>query len=437
MIKYILILFFIFSQFIFSQNNMQQVLVGGTAHIGNGDIIKNAIIIIDNGKIIKVGSADTISFNQENSQVFELDGKDIYPSLILPNTTLGLAEIDAVRASRDEKEVGNFNSNVRSQIAYNTESIVVSTVRTNGILLAQVTPRGGLIAGTSSIMKLEGNTWKDATYLEDDGLHIYWPETYHRGHWTHSHDFTAKDVDAEDLASQKIKKSIIELHDFFDSAQQYHLLKDRDVDLRFDALKGVFSGDKKLYLHVNTVNGIKEAVLFAKNYEIKKIVIVGGSEAWRITDFISSNNISIILQRIHSLPTHEDDDIDQPFKTPKILHDAGILFCLDYQGDMERMGSRNLPFLAGTTVNFGFNKEEALQLITLNPAKILGIEERTGTLEVGKDANLFVSSGDILDVFSNNVELIFLMGEQVSLMNHQTKLYNKYLKKNQNNLQKY
>ena len=165
-----------------------------------------------------------------------------------------------------------------------------------------------------------------------------------------------------------------------------------------------------------------------QNYDIKKIVIVGGSESWRITDFISKNNIPIILERIHRLPNYEDDDIDQPFKTPKILKDAGILFCLDYQGDMERMGSRNLPFLAGTTVNFGLNKEEALSLISLNPAKILGISDRTGTLETGKDANLFVSSGDILDVFSHNIELAFLMGKKINLTNHQTNLYNKYLK---------
>ena len=96
---------------------------------------------------------------------------------------------------------------------------------------------------------------------------------------------------------------------------------------------------------------------------------------------------------------------------------------------MERMGSRNLPFLAGTTVAYGLSSEQALQLITQNAAKILGINHRTGPLEVGKDANLFVSSGDALDILTNNVELIFLTGKLVSTQNHQTKLYEKYLSK--------
>jgi len=421
----------LFIQCVYSQNSNPIVLIGGVAHIGNKEVIENSIIVISNGKIDQIGPIESVEFNKENSKIINVQNKHIYPSFILPNTTLGLVEIDAVRASRDEREVGNLNSNVRSQIAYNTESIVISTVRTNGILLAQVTPRGGLISGTSSIMKLEGANWKDATYLKDDGLHINWPEIYHHDHWTHSHDFTAKDkdIDKEDDAKKKNIESISKLRDFFDNAKQYNLLKEKDIDLRFEALKNIFSGNATLYIHVNTVNGIKEAVMFARHYNIQQMVIVGGSESWRITDFIKEHNIPIILKRIHSLPNHQDDDIDQSFKTPKILKDAEILFCLDYQGDMERMGSRNLPFLAGNTMNFGFNKEEALQLITSNPAKILGISNRTGTLEVGKDANLFISSGDALDIMSNNVELLFLMGQEINLNNHQLRLYNKYLKK--------
>ena len=180
---------------------------------------------------------------------------------------------------------------------------------------------------------------------------------------------------------------------------------------------------------MNSVVGIKESLLFAEQNNIDKVVLVGASESWRITDFLVKKNIPIILGRVHSLPTYSDDDIDQSYKTPKILYDAGITFCLDYHGDMERMGSRNLPFLAGTTVAYGLSTEQALQLITQNAAKILGIDNRTGTLEVGKDANLFVSSGDALDILTNNVELIFLTGKLVSTQNHQTKLYEKYLSK--------
>ena len=240
MIKKIITLL-LFIQCVYTQNNTPIVLIGGIAHIGNEEVIENSTIIIVNGKIDKIGPKKSVEFDENNVEIINIQDKHIYPSFILPNTTLGLAEIDAVRASRDEREVGDFNANVRSQIAYNTESIVLSTVRTNGILLAQVTPRGGLITGTSSIMKLAGDNWKKATYLKDDGLHINWPETYHHDHWTHSHDFTAKDtdLDKENDGKKKNQKAIAQLYNFFDNARQYNLLKEKEIDLRFEALQNI------------------------------------------------------------------------------------------------------------------------------------------------------------------------------------------------------
>ena len=412
-----------------NETSKRYILIGGTAHIGNGEVVENSTIIIEDEKIVAIGPSDLVIINKEIGIAYNLNGKHIYPSFILPNTTLGLAEIDAVRATRDERETGDLNPNVRTQIAYNTESVVTSTVRTNGILIAQVTPRGGLISGTSSIMKLDGWNWEDATYVKDDGIHLYWPESHNYQHHGHSHVFTASDSSEDDEEKSEILESVLTLKKIFQEAQKYSSIKNKKTDLRLKSLQGLFNGTKKLYIHVNGANGIKESVLFAKRNNVKKIVLVGASESWRITDFILNHNIPIILGRVHSLPNHPEDDIDQPYKTPKILKDSGILFCLDYSGDMPRMGSRNLPFLAGTTVAYGLNKEEALQLITLNTAKILGIDDRTGSLETGKEANLFISSGDALDMISNNIEMLFLMGKKLSLENHQTKLYEKFSKK--------
>ena len=424
------ILFFFMCFNLFSQEiDSRYVLSGGTAHIGNGEVIDNSTIIIDKGKIVAIGPSESVIINKKRAQVYDITGKHIYPSFILPNTTLGLVEIDAVRATRDHREVGEMNPNVRSQSAYNTESIVVSTVRTNGILLAQVTPRGGLISGTSSIMKLDGWNWEDATYYQDDGMHINWPEDHHNNHWGHSHNFTSGSEPEIEDANNEIRNHIDTLIQFFNEARQYNVLKNKKPDLKLESLKKVLEGKQTLYIHVNSVVGMKESVLFAKQNNIDKVILVGASESWRITDFLLKHNISIILGRVHSLPTYTDDDIDQSYKNPKILKEAGITFCLDYHGDMERMGSRNLPFLAGTTVAYGLSKEEALELITLNAAKILNIDARTGSLEVGKDANLFISNGEALDILTNNVELIFLMGKLVSIQNHQTNLYNKYLSK--------
>jgi imidazolonepropionase-like amidohydrolase len=148
-----------------------------------------------------------------------------------------------------------------------------------------------------------------------------------------------------------------------------------------------------------------------------------------VTDLLKENNVSVMVGRVHELPDRIDDDVDQPFKLPALLHKAGVLFCLNNEGDMEAMGARNLPFMAGTTAAYGLTKEEALMSVTLNTAKILGIEKTTGSLETGKDANLFISSGDALDMKSNNVEKAFVKGKSIDLDNEQKALYEKYKKK--------
>jgi imidazolonepropionase-like amidohydrolase len=172
-------------------------------------------------------------------------------------------------------------------------------------------------------------------------------------------------------------------------------------------------------------------VLFAEQMQIQKMVLVGADDAWRIADFIADFNIPVVLSRTHRLPLRQSEDVDIAYKSAKILSDAGVLYCLDYQGDMERMGSRNLPFTAGTTVAYGLDKEEALMSISLNTAKILGIDNRLGSLEEGKDATLFVSEGDALDMRSNSISLAFIRGKKLELTNHQEQLYNKYKAKHQ------
>jgi imidazolonepropionase-like amidohydrolase len=170
-------------------------------------------------------------------------------------------------------------------------------------------------------------------------------------------------------------------------------------------------------------------VQFAQRFGVKKIVLVGASEAHRVVDFLKKNNIPVLLNRVHSLPNRADDEIDLPFRMPAILHKAGILVGLNYEGDMEAMGSRNLPFTAGTAAAYGLTKEEALMTVTLNTAKILGIDDKVGSLEKGKDATLIICSGDLLDMRGNQVEMAFIRGKEIQLTSKQTELYQRYKKK--------
>ena len=400
------------------------MLYGATAHIGNGEFIENSLIVIEDGKIVTIENANNVKIDISNADYFDVIGKHIYPGFILPNSTLGLADIDAVRATRDFDEVGEFNPHIRSIIAYNTDSPVLPTIRTNGILLGQICPRGGVISGVSSVVEFDAWNYEDALYKENDGIHLNWPRNAQK---YHSHDATPN-------LKNHLEDDLLELEAFFENSKSYFLVNTSKIDIRFQAMRGLFDGTKQLFIHANSTKEIKQAVLFSKKMGIKKMVLVGAKESWRIADFLAENEVPVILNRIHRLPMHKSDAIDIAFKTPKILLDAGVLFCLDYQGDMERMGSRNLPFTAGTTVAYGLTKEEALMSITLNTAKVLGIAENLGSLEAGKEATLFVSDGDALDMLTNRVSLAFIRGKKLDLSNHQTQLYQKYKEKHKREL---
>ena len=193
-----------------------------------------------------------------------------------------------------------------------------------------------------------------------------------------------------------------------------------------ESMKGLFNGSKTLYVHSNKTSDMRDAIEFSSKFKIKKMVIVGGEDALKITNLLKKNNIALILNRVHRLPNSQDKAVDEPFTQSVKLQEAGILFCLSYSGDMEAMGARNLPFSAGTTVAYGQTYENAIMSITLNTAQILGIDNMVGSIERGKDATFFISSGDALDMRTNNVEHAFIKGKTIDLNNHQKELFNKY-----------
>ena len=399
------------------------LLMNGVAHIGNGKVIQNSVVGFKEGKIMLVADATVIKIDPSKfDTIIHVSGKHIYPGFIAPNSTLGLVEIEAVRATRDLSEIGSMNPEIRSIIAYNTDSKITPTVRTNGVLLAQITPRGGFISGTSSIVELDGWNWEDAVYKIDDGVHMNWPLMLTRN-WTGENPGMiekSKNYDSQVDDAKKI---------FRDAAAYNETETHEEKNLRFEAMKGIFKGTQTLFIHANYVKEMSDAIHFSRQMNIKKIVLVGGKDSWMIADLLKENNVAVIVSRLHDLPDKPEDDIDQPFKLPYLLQKAGVLFCLNNEGDMEEMGTRNLPFYAGTAAAYGLTKEEALMSITANTAKILGIDDKVGTLMKGMDATLFISSGDALDMRTNNIEKAFIRGKAIDLNNEQKALYEKYKKK--------
>ena len=412
----------------FSQQHSRILLVNGFIHVGNGTTVPSGLIAIEDGEISFIRNAYAYTYEpKEWDTIIQLEGRHIYPGFVAPNSTLGITEIDAVRATRDYDEVGSLNPHIRSQTAFNVASKVISTVRTNGVLIAQITPRGGIVSGSSSIMKLHGWNWEDATIAKDDGIHLNWPESLPRNHWKKEQNKKNKE---NTYAKNKQK-----IYDFFTMAKAYatsnHNVKS---DSRLEAMRDCFKSKKRVFIHANELQQLSDIIDFIADMKLKYPVIVGGYDAHLISRKLADAKIPVMLLRPHSLPFNEEDDIDHPYKLPFLLKNAGVKFCIQNEGDMEAMNARNIPFLAGTAMAYGLEEEDAISSISLWSCEILGIQKKYGSIEKGKSATLFVSDGDALDMRTNNLFLAILDGEFIPITNSQTELYQKYLDKYQDTL---
>jgi len=402
------------------QNKGVIAIKNAIVHVGNGTVIQNGIVVIRDSKIEKVGAGITIP---SDAKVYDAQGKHLYPGLISPITNLGIKDVSGmVPGTNDYQELGTLNPSVRSIVAYNTDNHVINVLRTNGILLANVVPQdedgsNQLISGTSTVVQLDAWNWEDAAYKMDGQMHINIPSLVQR----RSRFFmNSSSGDPEKEALEKLET----IKQFFRQAKSYLDEKGHSVkNLKFEATKGLFDGSQKLFIHCNTVKEMLLGIDLAREFNFKP-VLVGAVDSWQIAGLLKQQNIPVILSQMHALPASTDDDVDQPFKTPYLLQKAGVLFCIaDNEGTTR---GRNLMYNAGTAASYGLTKEQALSAITANAAKILGIDDRTGTIEEGKDANLVISEGDILDMEHSIIDLAFIQGRKINLDNKQTQLSERY-----------
>lgn len=394
-------------------------LTNATVHVGNGQVIENGMVVFSKGKIIDVRPTAAIA----DVKVIDCKGKHIYPGLILSQSNLGLVEVSSVRATSDESELGQMNPNIRSLVAYNTDSKVPNTLRNSGILLANVVPDGGIISGSSSVVQLDAWNWEDAAYLPDNAIHFRMPSLMLRGGGRGGFGRFG----GQQPAGDPIKRALDQIETvkaFFREAKAYvQEASHEETNLKYEAVKGLFSKKQKLFIHCSIVKELLIAIDFVKEFGFD-VVVVGGSESYQIADLLKQNNIAVILGQMHSLPTMVDDDVDQPYKTPAVLQKAGVLFAINDDDGSARQ--RNLAFNAGTAAAYGLTKEEALAAVSLNAAKILGVGDKTGSIETGKDANLLVCDGDLLDMRSQIILHAFIQGREVNLTDKHKQLYERY-----------
>ncbi len=392
------------------------MIQGVVIHVGNGEVIEGGAVTFDEGRITGVYRADETP-ELSDHKVMTLNGEHLYPGFILPNTWVGLSEINSVRASRDDRETGGLNPSVRSIVAYNTDSELLPTYRFNGVLTAQVTPRGSLLAGTSAIVQLDAWNWEDAALEADDGMHIYWPRQFKA-----KTDYIRRTVEWEQ--NKDYGEQVQSLVDLFAAAAAAATTD----NLKLLAVKPVLNGERTMFIHAKKAKEIGDALKFAEQYSLN-IVLVGADEALKVKEMVLAQNVPVIVQFVHGRPEQDDIAIDENFTRPAQFMAAGFKVGLSSNSRMAPTSGRNLPFMAGTAAGFGLTPEQALTLITLSNAEILGIADELGSIEVGKRATLFVSQGDALDMRTNQISEAFIDGRRVAIRGTQQELFDRFHEK--------
>lgn len=420
-----LLWFISFGQRPFPQSPMKEFMVSGvTVHTGDGTSLNNAWIWVKNGIIAGVGSMDTKPvLDNKSARLFDAPGAHVYPGFIACNNTLGLTEIEAVRATNDFAEPGSVNPDVSACPAFFTDSKVIPTVRQNGVLISQAVPRGGLFSGTSSMMRLDAWNYEDAAITCADGIHVNWPDL------PATSSSMKNEKEEWKKREQDYNRMISDITLWLARAKNYVPEKDKEPDLRLLALKKVYDGKTRLYLHADAERSIRDALYTVYQAGVSQPVLVGAAEFPKCLDVLKKYAIPLMLPRVHRLPPGEDYPVDYFYTLPMIAHENKLLFCLQNQGDMEAMHCRNLPFLAGSAVGFGLPYEAAVAAISGNAAKITGIDDKYGSIQTGKSATFFVSQGDALEIQGNRVTHAFIDGRPLLLENIQDQLYKTYMEK--------
>lgn len=375
-------------------------IVGGTIHPVSGPPIERGTLVFDQGKITAIGENITVP---ANAQVIEAKDSHVYPGLFEPLSLIGLTEISAVRASNDYREVGSLNPNVSAHLSINPDSEIIPVTRSNGVLLTMTAPSGGLIAGQASVIQLDGWTYEEMT-LKPNAVMI---------------GSIRSDADAERLA------------EFFEKARRYLKAKQASPgiphDVRLSALQPLLAGKQPLLIQADRWSDIVRAVTFAANEDIK-LIIFGGYDAPKCAALLKKHEVPVILSAVHRTPASRDEPYDGAYTLPQTLLELEIPFCISGHERSNSWNVRNLPYHAGTAVAFGLSREEAIKAITLSPAKILGVDDRVGSLEVGKDATLIICDGNPLET-TTNTTAAWIAGRPVDLNNKQKRLYEKYQRK--------
>lgn len=404
------------------------VLRGATVHTVTQGVIENGTIVMQAGKITAIGGADVAA--PSGAKVVDVKGKHIYPGLIDAYSTVGITEIGSVDVSNDIAELGEFNPNVRAEVAVNAESRHIGTTRSAGVLVAFTTPGGGVISGLSSAMSLEGWTWEEMSMKGAAALNVNWPDPNARPRrFGGGGPGGPGGPGGQQAPPKSYDEQVRALKDFFAEARAYRdaVAAGQPVrtDTRYAAMIPALKGEIPVIVAADGVAQINDAITWGKA-EGLRLVIRGGRDAIHVAARLKAENVPVILTSTMAAPDRDYEGYDDRYHAPAMLHAAGVKFAI--AGGAEGLYTYRLPWEAGVAVAFGLPEEEALKSVTINAAEFMGIADKVGSLEVGKEATLLITTGTPLDM-TTNIEQSYIQGREIDMNDIQKHFFKKYMEK--------
>ena len=379
------------------------------------------MLLIEDGKITAIGKKVEVP---EGAETIDLKGKHVYPGLFEAHTRMGLTEMSAVRASNDYRESGTVNPNVKALVSINPDNVIIPVTRSNGVLFALAAPSGGLIAGKSAVIQLDGWTYEDMSIKAEAAMQIDWPSQSLSSRQRAR--MSAKDAQA---AVKTQAKRLQKLTEFFAATRNYRDARNapnssQNYDARLDAMIDVVGGKIPMMVEANGAAEIQSAVNFSVQENVK-LIILGGYDADECIELLKKYDVPVVIGAVHRMPKRRSDEYDRAYTLAARLHQAGVRFCISGTERSKTWNARNLAYHAATAAAFGLPIDQAIRSITLSPAEIFGVDDQLGSLTVGKDASLIVTDGNPLEI-RTNVLMAYLQGREVDLSNRQKRLYKKY-----------
>ena len=401
-------------------------LRGATIHTVTNGVIENGTILFENGVIRAIGTDVEIP---TGTRVVDVSGKHIYPGLIDAYSTVGISEIGSVDVSSDVNELGDFNPNVRAEVAVNAESRHIGTTRSAGVLVTLTTPGGGLISGMSSAMSLEGWDWEEMSIESAAALNVNWPNPNsgggRGGRGGRGRGFGPGPQESPPTYAERVQQ----LKDFFAEARAYRDAttagEEVRTDSRYAAMIPALNGDIPVVVSADGAAQINDAITWAQQEGVR-LVIRGGGDAIHVADRLVANDIPVILTSTMAAPGRDYEGYDGAYRMPARLHEAGVRFAIS--GGSGALYTNRLPWEAGVAVAFGLPEEEALKAVTINAAEFMGIGDRVGSLEPGKQATLLITTGTPLDMTSD-IEQSYIQGREIDMNDIQKHFFDKYMEK--------